>query len=100
MSEAQERKPSGDKEALIYRSLEAAAVTLLVTGTLFYRLVEGWSWVDSLYFSTMTLTTVGYGDLSPTGDVSKLFTVVYVLTGMTILVAYLNARLRRRATHR
>ena len=37
-----------------------AAGTLL-TGTLVYHLLEDWSWVDSLYFSVVTLTTVGYG---------------------------------------
>lgn len=56
-----------------------AAGTLL-TGTVVYHLLEDWSWVDSLYFSVVTLTTVGYGDLSPTTDLSKLFTVVYLVT--------------------
>jgi voltage-gated potassium channel len=50
---------------------------LLFTGTVSYHLIEEWSIVDSLYFTTMTVTTVGYGDLVPTTDASKLFTVFF-----------------------
>ncbi len=80
----------------VYHRLELAAALLLVTGTVAYRYLEDWSWIDSLYFSTVALTTVGFGDLTPTRDITKLFTVVYLLTGVTILVSYLNARLARR----
>ncbi|WP_084126788.1 potassium channel family protein [Demequina sp. NBRC 110054] len=80
----------------IYHRLEVAAALLLAIGTITYRYLEDWSWIDSLYFSTVALTTVGFGDLTPTHDLSKLFTVVYLLTGVTILVSYLNARLARR----
>jgi hypothetical protein len=51
---------------------------LLFGGTLFYRQAEGWSLLDSLYFSVITLTTVGYGDLYPTTDASKVFTILYI----------------------
>ena len=64
------------------------AASLLIVGTAFYSLVEGWSIVDSLYFCSMSLATVGYGDLVPTTDVGKIFTVVYVLTGIGILVSF------------
>jgi voltage-gated potassium channel len=66
-------------------------VSLLVVGTLFYTIVEGWSVVDAVYFSAMSLATVGYGDLVPTTDVGKLFTVIYVLSGIGILVAFFTA---------
>ena len=63
---------------------------LLVIGLIFYRQVEGWSWVDSLYFSVITLTTIGYGDLSPTTPLSKLFTSAYAILGLTIFAAFLK----------
>ena len=58
---------------------------VLASGTTFYALVEGWSVVDALYFSVLTLTTVGFGDLVPTTVASKLFTVGYVLFGVGLL---------------
>lgn len=55
---------------------------LLILGTVFYSFQEGWSYIDAFYFSVVTLTTVGYGDLHPTTTASKLFTVVYIFIGV------------------
>lgn len=67
-------------------TLILAGVTAL-SGTLFYRNVEGWSWVDAAYFSVITLTTVGYGDLHPLTDSGKIFTMAYSLLGIGVFVA-------------
>jgi hypothetical protein len=48
-----------------FQALFSPVILTLVSGTLFYSQVEGWSLLDSLYFSIITLTTVGYGDLTP-----------------------------------
>lgn len=56
-------------------------VGILTCSTFFYHYVEGWSYIDSLYFSVVTVTTVGYGDFHPTTDLSKLFTIFLVLFG-------------------
>jgi voltage-gated potassium channel len=66
-------------------------LSLLIIGTAFYVLVEGFTVVDAFYFSSMSLATVGYGDLVPTTDVGKIFTVVYVLCGIGILVSFFTA---------
>ena len=50
-------------------------VILLSIGTVYYNYAEGWSYVDSFYFSTMTLTTIGYGDIAPTSDGAKIYTL-------------------------
>ena len=63
---------------------------VLLTGTLFYHWQEGWSYLDSFYFSVITLTTIGYGDFSPVTDAGKLFTIGYVFCGIGILVAFLS----------
>lgn len=62
----------------------------LAAGTVFYSLVEGWRWIDSLYFSVVALATVGFGDFTPTTDAGKIFTILFILNGVGILVAFLN----------
>ncbi|MCR4368789.1 MAG: potassium channel family protein [archaeon] len=56
---------------------------LLAVGTIFYHYAEGWGWIDSFYFTGVTLLTIGYGDLHPTTDASKIFTVLFALGGVT-----------------
>ena len=80
-----------------YRILAAAALLLIGVATVVYHLVEDWSWVDSIYFSTVAITTVGFGDLAPSTDASKLFTVFYIITGIGVVTAYLNLRFRHTA---
>lgn len=65
--------------------------SLLLAGTIFYSLVEGWSIIDAVYFCAMSLATVGYGDVVPETEIGKLFTVVYVLAGIGILVSFFTA---------
>jgi voltage-gated potassium channel len=73
--------------------LYLASTTLMawiVVGTfVFYRL-EDWTRIEAFYFSVVTITTVGYGDLAPTSDLSRLFTAVYILVGVSIGIATLG----------
>ena len=59
-----------------------ALFLILLIGTVYFHQAEKWSYIDSFYFSTMTLTTVGYGDLVPTTNASKLFVSFYAIFGI------------------
>jgi len=59
-------------------------VAVIVVATIFYSTVEGWSVIDSVYFSVSTATTVGYGELVPTTTGSKLFTTIYMIASTTL----------------
>lgn len=73
------------------RAIAGVLALQLAVGVVFYRLVEHWTWIDCLYFSVATLTTVGYGDLAPTTDLAKLFTIGFLITGMGVLAAFVAA---------
>ncbi|MDX2414808.1 MAG: potassium channel family protein [Bacteroidales bacterium] len=74
-----------------YRALIISAFSILFTGTLVFHFVEGWRILDSLYYSVITLTTVGFGDFSPQTDFGKVFTILYVFTGIGIIFGFINA---------
>ncbi|MEO3755094.1 potassium channel family protein [Streptomyces sp. B6B3] len=71
----------------VFRGAALSLVLTVVTGTVFYRVHEGWSMLDSLYFSVTTGLTIGYGDLAPTTGFSKVFTMVYALSTVSLFVA-------------
>ena len=74
-----------------YRGLVLFTGFVLASGTVFYRSVEGWSWLDSLYFSVVTFTTLGYGDFHPQSVAGRAFTVVFILVGLGAFTAFLTA---------
>jgi voltage-gated potassium channel len=74
-----------------FRGLLFLVVVTLTTGTLFYWHVEGWSPLDSLFFSVVTLTTVGYGNLVPSTAAGKVFTILYIFVGIGIILGFGNA---------
>ena len=59
-------------------------VIVMVIGTFAYHGMEHWGYVDSFYFTGMTMTTIGYGDLHPTSSISKIFTVFFAFGGVGI----------------
>jgi voltage-gated potassium channel len=78
------------KSDVAFRFLLALVVSLLVSGTTFFTLVEGWSVLDSFYFSVTTLTTVGFGDPAPATALGKIFTIVYIFVGLGVLGGFIN----------
>ena len=77
-----------DKE---YRQLLGTTAIILALGTISYHYLEGWSWIDAMYFSIITLTTIGYGDFSPQTTAGKLFTIAYIILGIGIILGFINA---------
>jgi voltage-gated potassium channel len=86
-------KVSFDKH--IYKILLIAAISILGLGTIFYHFVENLSWLDSYYFSVVTLTTVGYGDIVPHTAAGKIFTTFYLMFGIGIITAFISYSVRR-----
>lgn len=80
----------GIKKDSEFRTLLYLLLTLLTSATIFYWHNEGWSIIDSLYFSVMTMSTIGYGDFVPTSTLSKLFTIIYALLSIGVFVAVVS----------
>ena len=51
-------------------------------GIAFYSTVEGWTWIESAYFLTVTMSTVGYGDFSPSIWYSRAATLLFIIVGI------------------
>lgn len=67
-----------------------AILSLLCVGTFTFHFVEGWDFATSFYFSVATLTTVGYGDIHPTTDLSRIIVSIYILVGVGVMLASLT----------
>jgi len=81
------------KSKLKHGELITAVVVLFILiflGTWFYTYVENWSWVDSFYFTVMTVTTVGFGDFVPTHDISKIMTSLYSMVSIPLVLLALG----------
>jgi voltage-gated potassium channel len=69
---------------------------VVIAGTLGYRFIEGWSFLDSLYMTITTITTVGYSEVHPLSTAGRIFGIFLILCGvgtafyiLTSLVQYM-----------
>jgi voltage-gated potassium channel Kch len=84
------KNSEGKRLQPIVATAAGSLIALVALGTFTFHFLEGWSFVASFYFSVTTLTTVGYGDLVPTSDFSRLVTAIYVFIGVSISVTALG----------
>jgi voltage-gated potassium channel len=66
------------------RIIVSSLVSIIAIGTVFFRFVEGWTWVDAYFFTVVTLSTVGYGSLVPATTLGKIFTTIFIFIGLGI----------------
>ena len=73
-----------------YRDLLLTTIIIIGFGSTIYHYLEGWSWVDSIYFSVITLTTIGFGDFAPSTAGGKIFTIFYIVIGIGVILSFVN----------
>ena len=89
MSNNQIKGASHEDHKAYHRRILYVFILILIFlfgGATFYHYIEHWDYIDALYFSTATMTTVGYGDITPHSTTGKLFTIVYVFSGVGIVL--------------
>nr|3K03_A Chain A, Potassium channel protein NaK [Bacillus cereus]3K03_B Chain B, Potassium channel protein NaK [Bacillus cereus]3K04_A Chain A, Potassium channel protein NaK [Bacillus cereus]3K04_B Chain B, Potassium channel protein NaK [Bacillus cereus] len=75
-----------DKE---FQVLFVLTILTLISGTIFYSTVEGLRPIDALYFSVVTLTTVG-DTPPPQTDFGKIFTILYIFIGIGLVFGFIH----------
>ena len=70
----------------LFRSKLYVALLLMVVvlffGVLGYRYIADYSWIDALYMTIITVTTVGFSEVRPMDIEGKIFTVVLIVTSV------------------
>ncbi|PNQ73705.1 potassium channel protein [Hanstruepera neustonica] len=73
----------------LFRSKIYTAIILLVAllfiGVLGFKVLSGYSWINALYMTVITITTVGFGEVRPLDDASKIFTIFLILASVVIV---------------
>ena len=59
---------------------------VIAFGSLGYVIIEQWPFLDSIYFTIITLTTIGYGEIRHLSDAGRLFTIFLIGGGMSVVI--------------
>jgi voltage-gated potassium channel len=68
-----------------------AVLAVIALGTVAFHLLEGWSILDSLYVTVQTLTTVGFGDITPRTGLGRFFATMFMMIGVGVVLYALTS---------
>ncbi|KGR85795.1 potassium channel family protein [Lysinibacillus odysseyi] len=75
----------------IFKSLIMTLFLIILSGTLFYSKIEGWAYIDAIYFAVVSLipSSVEIG-LSPVTTLGKIFTMMYLVVGVGVMIGLIG----------
>jgi voltage-gated potassium channel Kch len=85
------------KDIKLFRGAAGALGGLLVISTVYFHFIEKWSVFDSMYFSVVTMATVGYGDFTPKTDAGKLGAMVLIVLGIGLFGTFASLLIKRQS---
>jgi voltage-gated potassium channel len=73
--------------SLLRRFLQVIYVLLLVViaGVIGYMVIEGWSFVDALYMTVITISTVGYSEVHGLSTAGRIFSIILIIGGVGVM---------------
>ena len=66
--------------------LVGALLAVLAAGVVGYMVIEGWSFLDAIYMTVTTLTTVGYKEVRELSDTGRVFTIALIIIGVGVML--------------
>ena len=78
------RSLSGNNRRILFAVI--AVLVAIAFGAAGFYLIEGWSILDSLYVAVQTVTTVGYGDRTPATQNGRIFSTLFMLAGVGVVL--------------
>ncbi|SFU62980.1 voltage-gated potassium channel [Pustulibacterium marinum] len=60
-------------------------LAVFASGIVGYKIIAGYSWVEAAYMTVITISTVGFSEIRPTDEPTKIFTIILILSGLFIL---------------
>ena len=72
-----------DKKFIIFIGL---GIFIVLVGTIGYMVIEDWSFLNSLYMTIITITSVGFGEISPLSEAGKIFTIFLIVIGLGVIL--------------
>jgi voltage-gated potassium channel len=84
LSPTRRRLLAGNNRRILFALL--AVIVAMGCGAIGFHLIEGWSILDSLYAAAQTVTTVGYGDVTPATRNGRIFAMIFMLAGVGVVL--------------
>lgn len=68
----------------IYTAIILLFVVLFI-GIIGFKFISGYTWIDAIYMTVITITTVGFGEVNPLDTGAKIFTIFLILSSVVIV---------------
>ncbi len=72
------------------RTILLSMIAILASGTVFFRYVEGWGWIDAYFFTVVTVSTVGYGNIVPATNLGKIGATLFIFFGLGVFALFIH----------
>ena len=73
-----------------WRGPLTALSSVILAGSIGYRITEGWDWGDCLWMVLITISTIGYGEVHPLSSQGRLVTVLIVIGGLLVVQLFIQ----------